>query len=368
MRRTACGAIVPDELSVVGLRRHPHRGPHGAGADDPADADRGDRRRERRARRSRWRGIRAPPRTPRRTVFEPTLVVRESTAPPSVRASTPAGDDRLTVDRPVTPSRASPASPALADEARGIQTRIASTVRLAQARYGMAPTSTGPSPRRRRRHGKTDDVAAEVRASDSGPAVPRGRSRPPRARCRPAGRPSRGSTRAARARGPRTRGSRRRAGRARHAGRHVQLSTSVSPAPPARPVVGPRGRRPRPARRRQPDHWIARRSAPRRDPDRQGPGRRRRLEDRHRDRAVPWVVGLDREAHRRTADRRRGARRSRTGGPGRPLSSVGRQVLLPRAQQAHQVRRAAGARNHGARPPSLGSTATRSVRRWSGLT
>ena len=95
------------------LRRPAPGGAHGACPDDGADADRRDRPRERRARDL----ARARPdasREPRVRVYEPTLVIRQSTAPPRP-------DRRLTVR-------------AQSSSERGIQTRIASTVRFAQVK------------------------------------------------------------------------------------------------------------------------------------------------------------------------------------------------------------------------------------------
>ena len=91
-------------------------------------------------------------RTPRKRLFEPTLIVRESTAPP-------------------------PALGARAQSRLGIQTRIASTVRLAQAWYGTAPRAMLRTVGRRRRNLQPQDVRAEVGADRRAPGARRRGSR-----------------------------------------------------------------------------------------------------------------------------------------------------------------------------------------------
>ena len=70
------GRTVPRRAVGRRVRRHPDRGPHGAGADDAADADRRDRRRRASSSAIEFAPRPDRPREPRITVFEPTLVVR----------------------------------------------------------------------------------------------------------------------------------------------------------------------------------------------------------------------------------------------------------------------------------------------------
>ena len=88
MPPTTCGRIVPDELSVVGfddLLLAAHTVPALTTLRMPIAEIVGESV-ELAIALARDPGA---SREPRRTVFEPTLVVRQSTAPPSVRAATP---------------------------------------------------------------------------------------------------------------------------------------------------------------------------------------------------------------------------------------------------------------------------------------
>ena len=315
-----------------GLRRPAPRRPHGAGADDAADADRGDRRRGRRARRSRWPGIRRVARAAdhglRADAHRPPVDGAAASASgrgrrpgsPSRRRLTPVG---LTGVLPSLGSVAvaRPARPApIRGVRRGIQTRIARTVRFAQAKYGIAPTWIGvgrlalarvrrvarqadrPSeghPRaivraaatsdRARPHGRQVDLL-ELRAGRQVGRLDAVDERPALERDAAADRVDPRDP--ARSPGPACRAS---------------STTGRRPATPAssRSV---RARPARPRRRRRRPMPGASPAAPGRDPQRQRPRPGRRLQDRHRDPAVPRVVGLDREADR-PAGPRPGSRR-----------------------------------------------------------
>ena len=236
----------------------------------------------------------------------------------------------------------------------------------------MAPISTGPSPRcvagrpprDRRRRWPTSG------RRDRRPALAaRARARPPRARRRPAGRPSRRNTRAVRARAPRTRGPRRCAGRATSPGPACRAQ-GERVAASARHAASSARRTPAASGTRIASRTLdAGRAAPAGHPQRQGPRRRRRLRG--------WSPGPRRPTGSRSRSRgapchRRPCTRELAGRELVELDPAvvgGRQVLRPRAQQAHDVRRAAGAGEPRLRDPRrAASTSTRSVRRWSVLT
>ena len=97
------------------------------------------------------------------------LVVRQSTAPPSVRAATRAGDDRLTRDRSLvrpSPGRG-PSLPTMTDEGGQTGSRRASPRPSDWPMPGTGRPRSRPGHRLARvaGNGETDDVVADVRAS-----------------------------------------------------------------------------------------------------------------------------------------------------------------------------------------------------------
>ena len=220
-RRTALARTIPDELSVVGFDdiliaahtvpalttlRMPIAEIVGAGVELAIELARDP----------------SASREPRITVYEPTLVVRQSTAPPPRR-------------RDVRPHGAGRVSRRRSGAGGPPGSRRASPRRLGSPRRsrGSLPSSTGsigrsppPPPRRPpdrepRADRRVGDVVARHLARPARPGPPRS----PRARRRPAGRPSRRSRRA----GPRSRATaaadrRRSVGSGSvTAGRHVEL-------------------------------------------------------------------------------------------------------------------------------------------------